>query len=71
MATNCNKKIEFSNMSLHTLAMLYLDCFKNYGSREFYSDNEHTLSCNIFTYVQSRGDEQLFFDLVNKYADIR
>lgn len=68
---NAEKKISFENMSLHTLANLYLDCFKNYGSRLFYSDQDHILANNIFIYIQSRGDEQLFFQFVNKYADMR
>ena len=59
------KRVSFSNMSRHTLAMLYLDCFKVYPSEPYLDDRK--LQSDIRLYVLYRQDESLFYTLVSKY----
>jgi len=68
---NSSKKVEFGDMSLHTLANLYLDCFDDYNTRKIYSDQSNILKNNIFIYIQSRQDETRFFELVETNNKIR
>ena len=69
---NSSKKVEFGDMSLHTLANLYLDCFDDYKIRKFSSDQSaNILKNNIFIYIQSRQDETRFFELVETNNKIR
>jgi hypothetical protein len=63
-------EIKFENMSLHTLANLYLDCIKDYSTMAFY-ENELSVARNILIYVNVRQDGEIFSAIVKKYADIR
>jgi hypothetical protein len=65
-----NKKIEFSNMSLHTLANLYIDCFSDWKNRLVYANEQKTFQ-SILVYVAERSDESLFGSLVDLYAKVR
>jgi hypothetical protein len=61
MDNQYNKKIEFGNMSLHTLAMLLLDNL----------DNEKIAS-QVRNYVNIyRGDKEIFDNLLKEYSRIR
>lgn len=65
-----NRK-QFENMSLYTLASLYIDTYKDYKNRiiENYSKK---LNFSILDYViNQRHDEDLFFDMVKSMLKIR
>lgn len=64
-------KSEFENMSLYTLASLYLDTFKDYFNRVVY-DADLNLNARILDYIiTNRKDESRFFDVVNRVYSIR
>lgn len=63
------KSVRFDNMSLYTLAMLYLDCFKVYPHEPYEADKK--LMSDIRLYICYRGDEPAFYALVYKYSELR
>ena len=63
-----NEKI-FQNMSLYTLASLFIDSYSNYKNR-IISDKK--LNSSILDYVINyRRDGDLFFEMVNAMIKIR
>ncbi len=59
------KIAHFEDMSLTTLASLYLDCFENYDLRKFYPQDK-ALIVAIQAYITlDRHDECFFYPIVD------
>jgi len=64
-----NKK-QFENMSLYTLASLFVDTYKDYESRVI-NPIDKKLNSSILDYIiNSRHDEKIFFPMVEKMSKI-
>jgi hypothetical protein len=61
----------FENMSLHTLANAYIDCFKDSALCVARTYEEEILSYEIMRYITKRNDVELFSKLISKYVNIR
>lgn len=65
-----NKK-QFENMSLYTLASLYIDTYQDYTGRTIH-ETDRKLNTAILNYViNDRHDESYFFPLVERVLKIR
>lgn len=64
-------KKQFENMSLYTLANLYIDTFSDYSTRQIH-DNDLSLNTRILDYiVHDRKDENIFFNMIDSMYRIR
>ena len=65
-----NKK-QFENMSLYTLASLYVDTYTDYNNRKM-NPVSKKLNNSILDYIiNDRHDEKIFFPIVENMTTIR